>query len=495
MPTYNPTLDGFIEIAPSSNDWTAVRNAATGAANESATTINVSSQKQSDGTFRINRGLLVFDTSTSGSVDSATVTLRPSSIDNGDDDGDDFIVLVAATPASETAIANGDADQFGSVELSDRIDISTMSSGQDVVFTLNADGKNHINTSGNTVFGIREGHDMIDSAYAGSNNTKSRVKFESSEATNKPTLTVTEGSTPPADKYHVIANGGQSNNFVNAENPSDTVPDPTGLDASDPDIFQLLQDDTVALATEPLDHDDPARIGDVGYLLAFAKWYKENHLPAGFKILIVPSAVGATGFSNNRWNKGDDLYNTMVSRVNTAMATNTENVLAALVFHGGERDAANLVSQAQETTYCTDFVDDVRTDFGEPNLPIVFGGLMPYHVNAGTTNYAEVNAALADMPNQRTYVGFADPQSPTVIAHEAGVTNQTSDHFSAQGMRGDGPQDFTDTTTLALAGRYGDGFVQALANTGGGGGGDELCYTIVVNTTTEQLTVTQVTCP
>ena len=120
------------------------------------------------GLFKIVRFQTLFDTSPIGSdtVSSATASLYVNTVDNGDNDGDDYIAVVSSNPTSNTSAAVGDFSLFGTTAYSNTIDLSSMSTGVYVDWTINATGLAAI-VNGITKFGFREGHDIINSAYAG----------------------------------------------------------------------------------------------------------------------------------------------------------------------------------------------------------------------------------------------------------------------------------------------------------------------------------------
>ena len=73
--------------------------------------------------YYINRGFFLFDTSAiddGHSIDSATMSIYVDWKKTEDDDGNDFISVVATTPASTTSLSTADFDQVGSTEQHDQ---------------------------------------------------------------------------------------------------------------------------------------------------------------------------------------------------------------------------------------------------------------------------------------------------------------------------------------------------------------------------------------
>lgn len=149
--------------------------------------------------YVISRGFLLFDTSslTGRKATDATVSVYVPSKNNGDNDGDDFIVFVKpASPASNTALVVEDFDQCGAVnsptEISSRIDIGSINTSAYNDFDIT--DTSVISTSGISKFCVREGHDVLDTPYSGSTGTWNDIYIafaESSGTSVDPKLVVT----------------------------------------------------------------------------------------------------------------------------------------------------------------------------------------------------------------------------------------------------------------------------------------------------------------
>lgn len=198
--TFNPdanpettTVDGRVHNFDAV--WATARAASSGqSADDTDTQITLGvTGKLGGGQFFISRGFLLFNTASipdTHTIVSATLALYAVSTQNGDNDGDDWLNVCSTTPASNTGLVLGDFDQVGSTELANRIDIGSISTSAYNTWTLNASGLAAISKTGVTKLGLREGHDFLDSAYAGSNNTFNEVTFHMADGSNKPVLTV-----------------------------------------------------------------------------------------------------------------------------------------------------------------------------------------------------------------------------------------------------------------------------------------------------------------
>jgi len=159
------TFDG--RVGNSNASWTTCRDATTGAyvTGDTATIITALSQLEG-GVYYIIRSIHLYNTGPtipSGDViSSATITLTCDNIFDGAGGAQGYAVVTgAATPASNTAIANADFNDAGGTAHSDNIDLTGWTAGTTKVFTLNADGiANIAKGSGVSKFGFRDGYDF-----------------------------------------------------------------------------------------------------------------------------------------------------------------------------------------------------------------------------------------------------------------------------------------------------------------------------------------------
>jgi len=173
------TVDGSV-LNGGSSTWATVHGGTSGSdgAYPSGGLGYIYAGKEGGGTFQIGRFFHLYDTASlpdDATIQSATVSLDMTTLGNGDNDGDDWVNIVPSTPASNTNLVVGDFDQCGAIsdptEYATRIDITGMTANVYTVWTLNATGLSNISLTGITKFGAREGHDAINSAYAGSSGT------------------------------------------------------------------------------------------------------------------------------------------------------------------------------------------------------------------------------------------------------------------------------------------------------------------------------------
>lgn len=200
-PDANPetsTIDGVVLRNPPGADenLTTIRSAAGTAADDTATTIEVSiGTDVSAGNYAsLTRSIMLFDTSSipeSAIITSAVLSLYGDVKTNGL--GDPILHIVASSPASNTSLAASDfnisswgSTSFGNIAYAD----FNISAYNDI--TLNDSGILSITKAGITKLGGRLFWDLNDSTSGltwkiGDN---AIIRWQSSENTNKPKLTI-----------------------------------------------------------------------------------------------------------------------------------------------------------------------------------------------------------------------------------------------------------------------------------------------------------------
>ena len=172
-----------------------------------------------------------------------------------------------------------------------------------------------------------------------------------------------------------------------------------------------------------------AHVGDVtpGYvtqMLQFAIDFTE--IQPDQTLVFAQIAAGGTGFANNRWNPGDDLYGAAVARANGVMARlKADNPSANVLFGGflwqqGELDKNNPAYAGALDTMIAAIRADV-TDAG-PAAPFLLGE------PSGDAQYDALRAIILDTPNRlgRTAV---------FRSTDAELNDGDATHFSAAGLR------------------------------------------------------------
>lgn len=157
--------------------------------------------------------------------------------------------------------------------------------------------------------------------------------------------------------------------------PADRVPHPR--------VFMLTRDNAWVPAVDPVHFDKPELAG-VGLASTFARVLDDDPQVV---IGLVPAAFGGT--SLDEWRPGGELYTTAVARARTAMQRGT---LAGILWHQGEADS----SPEKAATYAerfANFISQLRSDLGAPDVPVVVGELGRYR-----PRHAVLNEVLAQLP-------------------------------------------------------------------------------------------------
>jgi hypothetical protein len=224
--------------------------------------------------------------------------------------------------------------------------------------------------------------------------------------------------------YDVILIIGQSNTHYGIG--YDSV-----LDAPDCQIYQLgrhfTRDLQVILAEEPLDHHT-IQSQKIGFGLAFAKEYIQDNTSK--EVLIIPCGYGGTGFIDNRWNKGDDLYNDAVDRVNFVLEKYPGSQIKVILWHQGEQDAIHENNNYQNSL--DRFINDIRLDMYSDSVPFLLGGMVPYWVGDDLNRLSFQNI-ISETASRIYNTGYADPSTPFLIVKEDNHYDEI--HYDANGQR------------------------------------------------------------
>lgn len=181
---YAGSADGIV-VGTEGSVWATMHDAASGGSTD--TLDLVPGGYISGGNYNLRRAYTPFDTSSLGSgatVTAVDASLHATTINDSDNDGNDWINVVQATIADAASLTTADYDQIGAVsnptEGATRKDITTDFTAETyATWTLDATGRSWIVVTGTTQLGWREGHDALNSAYDVA--TETRVRFKHSE--------------------------------------------------------------------------------------------------------------------------------------------------------------------------------------------------------------------------------------------------------------------------------------------------------------------------
>lgn len=191
------------------------------------------------------------------------------------------------------------------------------------------------------------------------------------------------------------------------------------IDTTAKEVYQLGRFDTcnwkIIKAIEPLHHHD--RNGSkIGFALTFANQYvKSKLLENGRNLLLVPCGFGGTGFKDKRWNKGNDLYNDAIKRVNFILKGNVNNKLVAILWHQGENDVY-LMTDDQYKKSLDNMIFNMRKDIvrASDSVPFILGGMVPFWAEQDIKRFNR-QKVIESTPDRIRFCGYANPERPFLL--------------------------------------------------------------------------------
>jgi hypothetical protein len=229
--------------------------------------------------------------------------------------------------------------------------------------------------------------------------------------------------------YDVVLVVGQSNASTSGA-PIDLlqdIPDPRMLQYPNGGTYA----DKLVLAREPVFQGQGVVEAGNENNISFVTHFGKNYLRVypNRKLAIIPMAIGNTGFSTNRWNPGNDLYNNAISQTNKFLTNFPGSKLVAVLCSMGERDHDNGVPVNTQKASLLAMLDGLRSSItGATNVPFVICGHSPDWV-PGDLLKELYNDMYAKLNRSRNYVGYAS--SLGLVG--GGVGNEI--HFNAASMR------------------------------------------------------------
>lgn len=119
------------------------------------------------------------------------------------------------------------------------------------------------------------------------------------------------------------------------------------------------------------------RIPQSGFYMYFGERYVKEFLAPGRKLLFWRSAVGGTGFSDNRWGSGDDLFLDSVNTADALVKLNPANKVKAILWHQGETDVYNGEHADSYSDKFSWLIKGYRNDPLIGDVPFIAGDFVP----------------------------------------------------------------------------------------------------------------------
>lgn len=236
--------------------------------------------------------------------------------------------------------------------------------------------------------------------------------------------------------YDVVLLIGQSN--MKGQGKPLTEPDPVpGVDqypaANKPEAGRIVP------AVEPLLHQGPVTAASgTGLGIPFARAYRAAN--PGRRVLLVPAAWGATGFSTSApaqggtwdWTAPDDGTNLAANAVRQTQdaldAAGDGARLAGILWHQGEGDGS-IAEDYHE--YLDGLIGWLRTELDAPEVPFVVGQMSPDRQGGGT--HVTIDAAHQQTPSRVERTGFVP--SPAGLHNPGDQTHLSTRAFEIIGPR------------------------------------------------------------
>jgi hypothetical protein len=237
--------------------------------------------------------------------------------------------------------------------------------------------------------------------------------------------------------YYIVGIAGQSN----AHGWSVGL-DPN-LDYPDPRILQLANsgpnNDRVILANDPLSHKGGARANEIGFAMSFARLFLPT-IPPSKKLLLLPCAVGGTGFSENNWNPNNELAQNYKNQIQKALALPGDHRFVGTLWHQGESDTDSATEAVNYPTQIKTLIEFIRSIPGAENSLFVVGEMAPTWVIEDPDREA-VQQHLRNLPGFIPYTACVSSQG--LLTHD-GI------HFDAASERALGERYFYGLVSASL---------------------------------------------
>ena len=191
-----------------------------------------------------------------------------------------------------------------------------------------------------------------------------------------------------SNKYY-----GKSDNISDLIDPRSDVryykPSTTSLITADDDLIEYLDSTT-------------GNVNFSGHDVAVCQQYADQ---TGEEVVLISAAEGGSGFSNNKWSKGDANYNALISYIDgtrTALSGESKTWYVAGVLEAqGEVEEANINAFEQKTQFYRDLRDDV--DEINATTPIVSLSPTYFWRNDGDYGHAGIAEIQKHISNIRPY--------------------------------------------------------------------------------------------
>lgn len=173
----------------------------------------------------------------------------------------------------------------------------------------------------------------------------------------------------------------------------------TAADSALPGMYQLRENYYILPANQPLGFHG-AYAGSISLAFYFTRRMVEERNPAiysGKPVIIIPTAVGGTGFTDHAWNVGDTLYRNTINRTRYIMEKYPGSVVKAILWHQGETDNQAKDSAVYLYRYrLNDLITGFRKELQCPAAPFIAGHVFNQNKNTSPQMYLNIQSLETD---------------------------------------------------------------------------------------------------
>lgn len=157
----------------------------------------------------------------------------------------------------------------------------------------------------------------------------------------------------------------------------------------------------------------------------FARFYSNRTALNKNPVLIIACGEAGSSFIDNRWNKGNPLYNDLINRTTFILNEYPGSKVVCFLWQQGESDLENTYYQKN----LDDMILNMRIDLKQNNLPFFLGGMVPYWTSLSLQriNHQKIIKNTEKRMNQCFYVdptGISKPDNNFDAIHYSDVNQQ-----------------------------------------------------------------------
>ena len=228
------------------------------------------------------------------------------------------------------------------------------------------------------------------------------------------------------ETFDIIIQAGQSNAEGSGIGPAAMPYQPKDT------VYLMEQSRMICVAREYVDGNQIRG----NFALSFADAYiNAGLLHEGRKLLILRTAVGGTGFLDEKWRPQDPLFLQMLDMARTALSLNPANRIVCLLWHQGETDAILRADYDTHFNNLSTLLRLTREAFGE--IPFIAGDFVQQWISEYADLCAPVVDAMRTVCKENALCAFVETQGLKSNKQELEASMpeiEDTIHFSRQAL-------------------------------------------------------------